>query len=184
MNTLMHKIIETLTELRMGFAGELTMSDAMETLMDCLFMNRVPGVWADLAWPSKRALSTWLVDMVKRCAQLRSWTEAPSQIPMCTWISGLINPQSFLTAIMQQSAQTDQKELDKLRIWTEVCTCGAHCGCRGCSSARARAPCASACLPARNARHCPAPLGVMDGTTYSSTLVHTSACSAPDAHGR
>merc|ERR1711943_67121 len=39
---------------------------------------------------------------------------------MVTWLSGLINPQSFLTAIMQQSAQLNSWELDKLYIQTDV----------------------------------------------------------------
>ena len=37
-----------------------------------------------------------------------------------TWLSGLINPQSFLTAICQVTAQKNQWELDKLVPWTDV----------------------------------------------------------------
>jgi dynein heavy chain len=36
------------------------------------------------------------------------------------WLSGLINPQSFLTAIAQQTAQRNSLELDKLVIQTDV----------------------------------------------------------------
>ena len=35
-------------------------------------------------------------------------------------MSGLVNPQSFLTAICQVTAQKNQWELDKLVTWTEV----------------------------------------------------------------
>ena len=38
----------------------------------------------------------------------------------CWGLSGLINPQSFLTAIAQRTAQKDSLELDKLVIQTEV----------------------------------------------------------------
>jgi dynein heavy chain len=120
MNTLMRKVLETLSELRLGFAGELTMSDAMEALMESLYMNRVPAPWAKLAWPSERALDGWLRNLSERIKQLNEWTENPSGIPMCTWISGMQNPQSFLTAIMQQTAQANQLELDKLIVITEV----------------------------------------------------------------
>merc|ERR1712070_1030980 len=41
-------------------------------------------------------------------------------IPKVTWISGLITPQSFLTAIMQVTAQRNQLELDKLVVQTDV----------------------------------------------------------------
>ena len=37
-----------------------------------------------------------------------------------TWLSGLVNPQSFLTAICQVTAQKNQWELDKLVTWTDV----------------------------------------------------------------
>lgn len=37
-----------------------------------------------------------------------------------TWLAGLVNPQSFLTAVCQVTAQKNQWELDKLVIQTEV----------------------------------------------------------------
>jgi dynein heavy chain len=37
-----------------------------------------------------------------------------------TWLSGLVNPQSFLTAICQVYAQKNKSELDKLVTFTEV----------------------------------------------------------------
>jgi len=120
MNVLMHKVLETLTELAQGFAGELTMSDAMESLMEALYMDRVPVPWSRLAWPSKRSLAGWLTDLGMRIKQLNEWTENPMSIPMCTWLSGLQNPQSFLTAIMQQTAQMNQLELDKLMVTTDI----------------------------------------------------------------
>jgi dynein heavy chain len=42
------------------------------------------------------------------------------EVPKVTWLSGLINPQSFLTAIRQQTAQRNAQELDKLVILTEI----------------------------------------------------------------
>merc|ERR1719181_2671020 len=80
----------------------------------------VPTKWARLAWPSLRSLSAWMTDLQMRIDQLEGWVQNPIEIPMVTWISGLINPQSFLTAIMQQTAQLNSWELDKLYIQTEV----------------------------------------------------------------
>jgi dynein heavy chain len=120
MNELVQKIITTLKELEKGFAGELTVSDAMEELQDALYNDRVPDVWAKLAWPSKRSLGSWIANLQERLQQLVAWTENPIEVPNCTWISGLRNPQSFLTAIMQETAQQNKLELDKLMIVTEV----------------------------------------------------------------
>jgi len=37
-----------------------------------------------------------------------------------TWLAGLVNPQSFLTAVCQVTAQKNGWELDKLVVQTEV----------------------------------------------------------------
>merc|ERR1711988_1296372 len=88
--------------------------------MMSLYYGTVPTKWTRLAWPSLRSLSAWMTDLQMRIDQLEGWVQNPIEIPMVTWISGLINPQSFLTAIMQQAAQTNSWELDKLFVQTEV----------------------------------------------------------------
>merc|ERR1711865_1097406 len=52
-------------------------------------------------------------------AQITDWSTTPSENPVTTWISGLFNPQSFLTSIMQVTSQKNSLELDKLLIFTE-----------------------------------------------------------------
>jgi len=120
MNSLLNEVSRSLNELALGFAGELTMSESMEDLMQALFMDRVPSAWTSRAWPSLRPLSSWLHNMSRRLLQLEDWTQEPMEIPRVTWLSGLINPQSFLTAISQVTAQKNQLELDKLEIFTEL----------------------------------------------------------------
>merc|ERR1711988_211230 len=80
----------------------------------------IPTSWSKLAWPSRRQLVGWMDDLEKRIEQLSGWASNPLEVPRVTWISGLINPRSFLTAIMQQAAQTNSWELDKLFVQTEV----------------------------------------------------------------
>ena len=120
MNILLGEMRRSLEELGQGFEGLLTMTDSMEELKDSLFLNRVPPSWGKLAWPSLRGLSGWRNDLSSRLAQLNEWKDNPSTIPTVTWISGLINPSAFLTAIRQQTAQANKQELDKLEIQTEV----------------------------------------------------------------
>jgi len=120
MNVLLVEIARSLKELALGLAGELSMSDSMDTLQNCLFLDRQPPLWSKRAWPSKRPLTTFLADMAARIVQLEEWTGNPMEIPRCTWLSGLITPQSFLTAICQVTAQKAQLELDKLQVQTEV----------------------------------------------------------------
>lgn len=120
MNVLLSEINRSIKELQLAFTGELTMSDSMEDLMISLYMDKVPVTWSKLSWPSKRGLSSWINNFVDRLAQLEEWANNPSEIPKVTWLSGLVNPTTFLTAICQVTAQRNQWELEKLVTFTDV----------------------------------------------------------------
>merc|ERR1712146_29859 len=120
MNVLRNEIKNSLEELELGMKGELQMSDSMEKLATSLELNRVPGNWAAKAYPSLKSLSEWLDNLLERAEQLTRWCDEPTSIPVVTDLSLCFNPQSFLTSIMQVTAQTQQKELDKLTIMTDV----------------------------------------------------------------
>ena len=120
MNALIEESSRTLLELDQGFRGELMMSDAMEDLAHALFLDRVPSAWEACAYPSLRNLGGWLTDLHKRIQQLSDWVAFPSEIPHVVWISGLFNPQCYLTAVMQMTSQSQGLELDKLMLVTEI----------------------------------------------------------------
>ncbi|KAH8052760.1 dynein light chain binding protein [Aureococcus anophagefferens] len=120
MNKLLGEIVRSLKELALGFKGELTMSDAMEAVMNSLYMDTVPGKWVKFSWPSRKALSGWLTNFMARLTQLEDWSNNPAEIPKCTFLSYLVNPQSFLTAVNQVAAQKNQWELDKLVSFSDV----------------------------------------------------------------
>jgi dynein heavy chain len=120
MNLLLQEMIRSLIELDSGFKGDLTISDAMEELSNSLYLDRIPRRWEVLAYPSLRSLGSWLVDLNNRITQLTDWSQAIHDMPNVTWIAGLFNPQSFLTAVMQITAQAQSLELDKLTLMTEV----------------------------------------------------------------
>ena len=75
------------------------MSDSMEDLAASLHLDRVPRLWALTAYPSQRPLGSWLADLQARITQLTDWIQGPGDVPLVTWISGLFNPQSFLTGM-------------------------------------------------------------------------------------
>jgi dynein heavy chain len=120
MNILTSAMRKSLQELQLGLGGELQMSSRMEALQSALFLRRVPESWGKLAYPSLRGLASWNFNLKERANQLKTWVEEPLNIPNVTQLSYLFNPQSFLTAIMQITAQRNQKELDKLMIMTDV----------------------------------------------------------------
>ena len=87
--------------------------------MDALTGNKVPPTWGDLAYPSLAPLGMWLVNLLDRQRQLQDWT-GDLATPKVTWISGLFNPQAFLTAVMQVTARKNEWPLDKLGTVVDV----------------------------------------------------------------
>ena len=81
MNNLLAEMMRSLRELQLGFAGELTISDAMDSLKAALYLDRIPPAWQKIAWPSMRPLTSWLSDLNLRLNQLEEWQNNPSEIP-------------------------------------------------------------------------------------------------------
>lgn len=120
MNVLISKITQSLADLELAFKGELTMTDRMETLMNSIYLDRVPDVWSKFAYPSTRGLGSWLDNLKHRLEQIKQWQEEPTQIPKVIFLNRLFNPQSFLTAIKQVNSRATGNELNKLYIQTEI----------------------------------------------------------------
>ncbi|KAI7808020.1 putative dynein heavy chain 11 [Triplophysa rosa] len=119
MNMLVNEIRRSLKELDLGLKGELAISSEMEQIQTALFYDNVPDPWARLAYPSTYSLGQWYNDVLLRCRELDSWTQDLS-LPSVVWISGLFNPQSFLTAVMQSLARKNEWPLDKMNLTVDV----------------------------------------------------------------
>jgi dynein heavy chain len=117
MNYLLEEICSSLGQLKKAKEGELTYSEKLEKLETSLNFEKVPDSWADLAYPAKRSLATWFDNLLKRIEQLSTWKDDPTMIPRVTRINLLFNPQSFLTAIKQESKTGE--DLNKLMIATD-----------------------------------------------------------------
>lgn len=113
---LIKEIVRSLAEIKLANAGALTMTEQMETLMENIYINRVPPTWKKLSFETTRALGSWLDNIKQRLEQLNSWKEDPTKEPYITFINRLYNPQSFLTAVKQVTSRRDTIELNKLYI--------------------------------------------------------------------
>jgi len=111
MNLLLGDIKRSLLELELGIAGALNISDKMEALAGALMFNKVSASWEKLAYPSLKPLALWYPDLIKRVSQLEQWTEN-IKLLKSTWLPGLFNPNSFLTAIKQVTARLKGLPLD------------------------------------------------------------------------
>lgn len=120
LNALLTFMTLSLRELLLGLGGELALSDKMESLLHALYLDAVPDPWLHLSWPSRRPLGGWLANLHSRLQQLEEWQQAPQELPKVTWLAGLVNPQAFLTAVCQVTAQKNGWALDQLVIATEV----------------------------------------------------------------
>ncbi|MES1909576.1 MAG: hypothetical protein MHM6MM_002292 [Cercozoa sp. M6MM] len=108
------------SDLTLARQGKLSMTTTLEEMQHSIFMNRVPSKWEKNACPSLRALGAWIEDLMQRANQLRSWVDDPQNIPLVVDLSLFFKPQSFLTAVMQVSAQRNNLDLDSLSLLTDV----------------------------------------------------------------
>ena len=104
MNILTNSMRSSLQELTLGLKGDLSMSDQMERLMNSLYIDSIPRVWEQFAYPSLKKLVPWMSDLEQRIKQLNDWSSDLS-LPKCVWLPGLFNPQSFLRAVLQNTAR-------------------------------------------------------------------------------
>ena len=91
----------------------------MEDLSNSLYFDSIPESWAKRAYPSLMGLTTWFADLQLRIKELEQWSN-DFQLPAAVWLAGLFNPQSFLTAIMQQMARKNEWPLDKMKLQCDV----------------------------------------------------------------
>lgn len=119
MNGLITEIRRSLKELDLGLKGELTITPDMEALSNALFMDVVAESWSVRAYPSLFGLTNWYADLLQRIKELEQWT-TDFQLPTAVWLGGLFNPQSFLTAIMQQMARKNEWPLDRMCLQCDV----------------------------------------------------------------
>lgn len=119
MNMLIHEIKRSLRELLLGLKGELTLTVEMERLDHAIFYDQIPETWMSLAYPSMLNLQSWFADLLHRIKELSLWLN-DFKLPCTIWLGGLFSPQSFLTAIMQESARKRDLPLDRMCLHCDV----------------------------------------------------------------
>ncbi|XP_059610821.1 dynein beta chain, ciliary-like [Phlebotomus argentipes] len=119
MNVLWREIRKSLLELKMGLSGELTMSRDMDELENALFSGKIPEKWVKVSYPSLLSVHNWFSDLLHRVQVLEVWTSS-FNLPAVFWLGGFFNPQSLLTAVMQQTSRRHGLALDRMSLNCEV----------------------------------------------------------------
>lgn len=109
-NRLLRVMKRTLPDILKALKGLVVMSEELETVANSLFINQVPKLWADVAYPSLMPLSAWYLDLLARLRYIREWYEHGT--PSVFWISGFYFPQAFLTGTLQNYARKHQVSID------------------------------------------------------------------------
>lgn len=111
-NALLGVMKSTLPNLQKALKGLVVMSAELETMANAIFNQKVPPMWEKKAYPSLKALSSWVDDLLERVKFLTKWVD--NGIPPVFWLSGFFFPQGFLTGILQNHARQFNIAIDSL----------------------------------------------------------------------
>ena len=117
-NRVLKVVKQSLGDLIKAIKGLVVMSKDLEAMGNALYDNQVPTMWAKVAYPSMKPLSTWILDLNDRIDFIRTWSEKGK--PVCYWMSGFFFPQAFLTGTLQNTARKYQISVDTLSFEFEI----------------------------------------------------------------
>jgi dynein heavy chain len=118
-NYLLQVMKISLPNLQKALKGLIVMSPELETMSNCVFNQKVPPQWEKKAYPSLKALSSWVDDLLERVRFLSNWVK--NGIPSVFWLSGFFFPQGFLTGTLQNHARQFQIAIDSLSFEFIMC---------------------------------------------------------------
>jgi len=111
-NRLLQVILQSLQDVQKAIKGLVVMSESLEKMGDSLYINQVPALWEGKAYPSMKALSAWVTDLVERMDFIHKWID--NGTPNAFWISGFFFPQAFLTGTLQNFARKHKFPIDAI----------------------------------------------------------------------
>ena len=99
---------KTLASLKLAIAGTIVMSQDLADAVDALYLARVPPLWVKKSQLEMPTMGVWFGNIVGRAEQLTTWLRGGR--PNVFWLTGLFNPQGFLTANRQEVCRKHNKE--------------------------------------------------------------------------
>ena len=118
MQKVLSSMRSSLRDLRLAVAGTIVMNETLEVSFNALFDAIVPPSWEKLSWKSS-TLGFWFSDVTARSEQFNRWLTDGR--PRVFWLTGLFNPQGFLTAMRQEITRAHQGwSLDSVMLATNV----------------------------------------------------------------
>ncbi|KAF8276972.1 putative dynein heavy chain [Trypanosoma cruzi] len=119
-NRLVGVMIISLKELQKALSGAIGMSNDLEDLASSLHNGQLPWSWRKMAPATRKNLGRWLAHFHLRCKQYNEW--AMNGEPRCMWMSGLMVPESYISALVQVVCRRYKWPLDRSSVVTKVTT--------------------------------------------------------------
>jgi dynein heavy chain len=117
-NRLLSVIHRSLKDVEKALKGLVVMSEALEKMCNSIYINQVPELWSNKAYPSLKPLSSWVADLMARMDFITKWYDVG--IPKVFWISGFFFPQAFLTGTLQNYARKYVLSIDSLSFGFKI----------------------------------------------------------------
>lgn len=111
------KIQKSLQDLKRALSGKIGMSAELDELSVSLYNSFLPNQWRRMAPMTQKKLGSWMNHFTRRREQYYAWLK---QEPCVMWLSGLHNPESYLTALVQDACRIKKWALDKSSLFTSV----------------------------------------------------------------
>nr|CCC89964.1 unnamed protein product [Trypanosoma congolense IL3000] len=113
-NRLVVVIVMSLKELQKALSGTIGMSSELDELATSLHNGQLPSSWRRYAPATRKKLVRWLAHFQRRCKQYVDW--ANSGEPKCMWLSGLMVPESYISALVQVTCRRYKWPLDRSAV--------------------------------------------------------------------
>ncbi|CAK8694749.1 unnamed protein product [Clavelina lepadiformis] len=127
-NQCLCKIYQQIHALRLQLfvISDYRLSEELTVTAKALSAEEVPQSWQHLdEHPNTHVLLTWLDDVMKRYAQMRTWIKS-GMVPLegrtpvgdlsSVWLGGFANPGALLTALCQEKAVLHDVTLDQVKL--------------------------------------------------------------------
>ncbi|KAG5468030.1 hypothetical protein LSCM4_01117 [Leishmania orientalis] len=117
-NRLVNVMTTSLKELQKALSGVIGMSSELDELESALDNGQLPQSWRRYAPATRKNLGRWIAQFQRRYQQYLSWNMDGE--PHCVWLSGLMVPDSYLSALVQVTCRKYRWPLDRSTMMTTV----------------------------------------------------------------
>jgi len=118
-NKLLSIVKSSLRDVQRALKGEIVMSSKLDQMATEMYDAKVPQLWQEFAYPSRKPLGPWISDLKRRIEMFATWVER-GIAPSVFWFSGFFFTQSFLTGVLQNYARKYKIAIDAISFDFQV----------------------------------------------------------------